>query len=142
MILPKYIDGFSIPYLYDGETMALLELDAKEDLPLIKELQSIDNNCENLSHSSTAFLSESIKELPRNTYANQIEKTNISPLSVVLPITSSCNLNCPYCFAQTKDGDFTFKNYTEADIEKLIQRLYAINKGQPRYLYSLVASLC
>lgn len=129
MILPKYIDGFSIPYLYDGETMALLELDAKEDLSLIKELQSIDNNCENLSHSSIAFLSESIKELPRNTYANQIEKTNISPLSVVLPITSSCNLNCPYCFAQTKDGDFTFKNYTEADIEKLIQRLYAINKG-------------
>lgn len=129
MILPKYIDGFSIPYLYDGETMALLELDAKEDLSLIKELQLIDNNGETLSHNSIAFLSESIKELPRNTYANQIEKTNILPLSVVLPITSSCNLNCPYCFAQTKDGDFTFKNYTEADIEKLIQRLYAINKG-------------
>lgn len=130
MILPKYIDGHPIPYLYDGETMSLLELDAKEDFALIGELQSIDNNkCENLSHSSIAFLSDNIKDLPLNTYVNQIAKTNILPLSVILPITSSCNLNCPYCFAQTKEGDSTFKNYTEVDVEKLIQRLYTINKG-------------
>lgn len=130
MILPKYIDGHPIPYLYDGETMTLLELDAKKDFALIGELQSIDNNkCENLSHSSIAFLSDNIKDLPLNTYVNQIAKTNILPLSVILPITSSCNLNCPYCFAQTKEGDFTFKNYTEADVEKLIHRLYTINKG-------------
>lgn len=130
MILPKYINGHSTPYVYDGETMALLELDAKEDFALIKALQLINSDKnEHLSHDSLAFLSDNLKDLPLNTYTNQIERINILPLSVILPITSSCNLNCPYCFAQTKEGDFTFKNYKETDVEKLIQRLYTINKG-------------
>ena len=134
MILPKYINGLSIPYLYDGESMTLFELDAREDYSLIEELQSVGNNYENLSHSSVAFLNDNIKDLPRNTYVNQIGKANILPLSVILPISSSCNLNCPYCFAQTNEGHFNFKNYTKTDIEKLIQRLYTINKGKKTLL--------
>lgn len=134
MILPKYIEGQSIPYLYDGETMALLKLDINKDQSLIREVQSTDNNHKKLSYISREFLNDNIKELPLNTYANQIEHTKILPLAVILPITSSCNLNCPYCFAQTNKGDFNFKNYTEADIERLIQRLYIINKGEKTLL--------
>ena len=90
MILPKYIEGQSIPYLYDGETMALLKLDINKDQSLIREVQSTDNNHKKLSYISREFLNDNIKELPLNTYANQIEHTKILPLAVILPITSSC----------------------------------------------------
>lgn len=129
MILPKYIGGNSSSYLYEGETMALLELDSKEDKALVDELMSIESLGGHLTQGTSELLSENIKDLPLNSYANQIEKTNLLPLSVILPITSSCNLKCPYCFAQTTEGNFTFKNYSDSDIEKLIQRLYKINKG-------------
>ena len=36
----------------------------------------------------------------------------------VLPIAACCNLNCPYCFAQT-DGGFNFGNFTENDIDRV-----------------------
>lgn len=129
MILPKYIDGDLSSYLYEGETMALLELDAKEDEALINELVSIEDSSGNLTQDTSELLSDNIKDLPLNSYTNQIEKTKVLPLSVILPITSSCNLKCPYCFAQTTEGKFSFKNYSDSDIEKLIQRLYKINQG-------------
>lgn len=95
MILPKYIDGDSSSYLYEGETMALLELDAKENEALINELVSIEGSCRNLTQGTSELLSDNIKDFPLNSYTNQIEKTKILPLSVILPITSSCNLKCP-----------------------------------------------
>ncbi|GEM_PF-1118909 len=45
---------------------------------------------------------------------------------IVLPIAGHCNLNCPYCFAQT-DGGFHFRDYTEKDIVNVIDFLIAKN---------------
>jgi uncharacterized protein len=39
--------------------------------------------------------------------------------TTVLPIASSCNLNCPYCFAQT-DGGFHFGDFTTESIDNII----------------------
>ena len=59
MILPKYIDGDLSSYLYEGETMALLELDAKEDEALINELVSIEDSSGNLTQDTSELCDSS-----------------------------------------------------------------------------------
>lgn len=46
-----------------------------------------------------------------------------------MPIAASCNLNCPYCFAQT-DGGFHFGNFTKKDIDRIAAFLVEKNTDE------------
>ena len=65
------------------------------------------------------YVSKTIANGPATTYSDIGDNYNPSYDVVVLPIAGMCNLNCPYCFAQT-DGGFNFPNYTKKDVEKVI----------------------
>jgi radical SAM protein with 4Fe4S-binding SPASM domain len=58
-----------------------------------------------------------------------VEISDVSFNSIVLPISGSCNLRCPYCFAQT-NGKFNFKNYTKDDVDKTIKYIIENNPDE------------
>lgn len=49
----------------------------------------------------------------------QIGLANYKLNTVILPISGKCNLKCPYCFAQTKNG-FGFEDMSEVEISNII----------------------
>lgn len=104
--------------LYDGETMAIFPLDNFEDRKLLDELFSGE-----LSEDSKEELKYNTKGLKNNNWGN-LEKNYVTTFSsIVLPISSACNLNCPYCFAQTSKGGFNFKDFKREDIDKLLKAI-------------------
>lgn len=64
------------------------------------------------------FVCKTLSSAPKSLLNKKIDTDVEEYRSIVLPIAASCNLNCPYCFAQT-DGGFKFPNYTKEDIEKV-----------------------
>ena len=74
------------------------------------------------------FISQTIISAPDSTLI--ITDKNKAPEynTVVLPIASDCNLNCPYCFAQT-DGGFHFGNFDNENIMKTLDFVVAENKS-------------
>jgi radical SAM protein with 4Fe4S-binding SPASM domain len=74
------------------------------------------------------FIHEKISEAPVSPVSRQdINRTEF--IEVVLPIAACCNLNCPYCFAQT-DGGFHFGNFTEKDIDRVAAFLVEKNTDE------------
>lgn len=71
------------------------------------------------------YVCKTIDNAPASSYHTyDISQVNFS--HVVLPIAGHCNLNCPYCFAQT-DGGFHFNDYTEKDITDIVD--FLVNKN-------------
>lgn len=65
------------------------------------------------------FICNTIKAGPPLTNMTIMDITKEDFNAIVLPIAAACNLDCPYCFAQT-DGGFKFGNFTEKDIESIV----------------------
>lgn len=101
--------GEDVRLLYHGDSMGLFPLDTQKD----KEFENWVQTC--------------IDELPTTPIANSEELSSSKLKTLILPVASSCNLRCPYCFAQTNAGDFQFSDYTEEDIDRLLVLLGEYN---------------
>ena len=76
------------------------------------------------------FIHETISKSPISPVLGQdINHENYT--QVILPIAACCNLNCPYCFAQT-DGGFRFENFTERDIDRVAAFLVEKNTDEDK----------
>ncbi len=75
---------------------------------------------EDVCQQVISYINRTIANAPSTIYSD-IKTDVYQPYFdvVVLPIAGMCNLNCPYCFAQT-DGGFNFPNFTEKDIDKVV----------------------
>ena len=124
----KYIEENHRSYLFEGNSMAMLEFDIDERHELLSDFNN--GNDDALTLSGQQYLHEAIQELAPNTYVNELSRVKVLPLVVVIPIASSCNLKCPYCFAQTNSGKFNFNGFSESDIERLVSRLKEINQDE------------
>jgi radical SAM protein with 4Fe4S-binding SPASM domain len=72
------------------------------------------------------FISNKITTAPNTTNYGEFDTNQNNYRAIVLPIAAKCNLNCPYCFAQTGEG-FNFDNFTTKDIERIAT--FLINKN-------------
>ena len=109
-------------------------LDINEDRQKIDFLMSLSRNGFRQTRRlfGTTFdelYSEICSIIQSNPNSISIRTQNRTPrfLNNVLPIASTCNLNCPYCFAQV-DGDFHFNAYTQKDIINTISFIVSQNK--------------
>ena len=114
---------------FHAPTMKIISLDKKKDSEIIRFLQSFTENGPQITRrimrgDYDLYYSQICNILESAPYSTTIRSKNNSPIlaNVVLPIASSCNLCCPYCFAQTNNG-FHFKSYTKGDIERTITLL-------------------
>lgn len=73
------------------------------------------------------FITEKIQETYKPINSEKIDTSINTFASVVLPISGSCNLSCPYCFAQI-NGKFNFDNFNLDDVEKVIDFIVTQNK--------------
>ena len=90
----KYIEENHRSYLFEGNSMAMLEFDIDERHELLSDFNN--GNDDALTLSGQQYLHEAIQELAPNTYVNELSRVKVLPLVVVIPIASSCNLKCPY----------------------------------------------
>ncbi len=74
------------------------------------------------------FIQNKINNAPKTVFFKSPERNKEYFTNIVLPISASCNLNCPYCFAQT-DGGFKFSDYSEADIQEIVD--FIVKKNDP-----------
>lgn len=137
VLSPKHISENGRDYLFEGASMAIFELDSHSDERLISELKKASDEDRILSRECRDLLAENINELFPNNIINKTSNEKALPLAVILPISSGCNLNCSYCFAQTNGGKFNFHSYTESDMERLITTLDTINCGESTTLIFL-----
>jgi radical SAM protein with 4Fe4S-binding SPASM domain len=72
------------------------------------------------------FICNKIATAPKTTNYGVIDANQNNYTAIVLPIAAKCNLNCPYCFAQTDKG-FHFDNFTTKDIERIAT--FLVNKN-------------
>jgi len=73
------------------------------------------------------FIIEKINSAPITNIYTSLDSQNKKYVSVVLPISARCNLNCPYCFAKTDKG-YNFQNFTTQSIDKIAEFLIKNNK--------------
>ena len=74
-------------------------------------------------------ISNAPKTVSNDNFDNKKEFFN----AIVLPISDKCNLNCPYCFAQT-NGSFKFKSFTKQDIEQTIKFVVSKNENKEQQI--------
>lgn len=65
------------------------------------------------------FICKKIRKAPKSLVWDGLDTSEENFINVILPISAECNLQCPYCFAQTGSG-FQFENYTELEIKNTI----------------------
>lgn len=81
------------------------------------------------------FINKKISTAPQTVCFENDSKGKEFFSNIVLPISAHCNLNCPYCFAQT-DGGFNFSDYTETDIKNIVH--FIVNKNEPKTPINLI----
>ena len=70
-------------------------------------------------HELYDFICKTIKKAPQLTNMEYPDLQTENFNTVILPISAGCNLNCPYCFAQT-DGGFHFGDFTANDLDRIV----------------------
>lgn len=127
----------SIVLFFHAATLQMYPLDKKEDKELIEFLKSLSEDGTRKTKKKYGekfeecleFVSKTISEGPRCGYS-RIKTDEASYNQVILPIAASCNLACPYCFAQT-DGGFHFGAYDEKKIAATIDYVVEHSNGKP-----------
>lgn len=125
--------GGDVKLFYDSNSMGIFPLDINEDKEIISYLESLKEtpNLTIRDEEIEQWLNMCISEIPNSPEINNEDLSNPSPRALVLPIASSCNLKCPYCFAQTNQGTFNFTDYSQEDIDKLLIQLKEYAKVEP-----------
>lgn len=72
------------------------------------------------------FINQKVAIAPPSSEIKKIKTTKEKYETIVLPISATCNLSCPYCFAQTENG-FGFKNFQKEDIDNIVKFLVKKN---------------
>ena len=132
-----------ITLFFHTETMQIYPINDKE-LLFFLELFEAKGEEEILQYYKQNEV-ESIKEIINQTLALAPKSIQYVPdenqpteyNTVVLPMAAECNLNCPYCFAQTDDG-FHFGNFTNDDIAKTLEFVVAEHKSYDRNFFCIV----
>lgn len=128
----------SIVLFYHAATMQMYPLDREDDKDLVEFLEYLSANGKRATRKKYSsekyeeilnFVNETIASGPRSKYS-RLEKDTIAYSQIVLPIAASCNLACPYCFAQT-DGGFHFGSFNEKKIEDTIDFIVAHRNKMP-----------
>lgn len=102
--------------LFHGKSLSLLSID--EGSSVLQKLIESDNG--NLSMLYDEYFQEYLDSIPKSIIGNT-EETLVQDLStIVLPISSNCNLTCPYCFAKPDGKNMNFKDFTEKDVDRLL----------------------
>ena len=138
-----------IKLFYHGDSMGLFPLDVQEDKELISYLNKTENmQIKNKDEEIENWINSCIDDLPTHSRININENFEPKLQTLVLPIASSCNLKCPYCFAQTSDGGFAYSDYNEESIDNLLMLLKKYNHqtsttlvffgGEPLIRYDLI----
>ena len=111
------------------EFLIIFEKYGEEDLFKYYSKNEVESIKESINHTLTS----APKSILFTSDKNQPPEYN----TVVLPIVSDCNLNCPYCFAQT-DGGFHFGNFSKEDIVKILEFIVKENKLHSRKFFCIV----
>jgi len=127
----------SIILFYHAATLQMYPLDKEEDKVLVEFLESMEKDGARKTRKKYGekyeeyldFVDKTISEGPRCGYS-RIKEDEASYNHIVLPIAASCNLACPYCFAQT-DGGFHFGAYNEKKIAATVDYAVAHSNGKP-----------
>ena len=132
----------NITLFFHTETLQIYPIKDKLILDFLKDFKNFGNKIlNNKNQEIYEFISETIANAPHST---KIISENVNATeyqAIVLPISAKCNLNCPYCFAQTESG-FNFNDFTEEDIDSIVKFLAKkINIKSNLQLFSLVENL-
>lgn len=73
------------------------------------------------------FICNTLKSGPQLTNMPVLDSRSENFDIIILPIAASCNLNCPYCFAQS-NGGFQFGDFTEENVEAIVDFLIKSRK--------------
>jgi len=146
-IEPKHIKLIKIDaetfLFYHIETMQIYPIN---DVELIHFLELFAVHGEKDIHNyfskeEIEFYKENIDNViassPKSTIAAFDENQQSDYNTVVLPIVSDCNLNCPYCFAHSESG-FNFGSFTNDDIVKTLEFVVNENKLKNKKNFSIV----
>ena len=68
------------------------------------------------------YIIKKINTSPITTIYPDLDNQNKKYITIVLPISAKCNLNCPYCFAKTDNG-YNFQNFTTQSINEIAEFL-------------------
>lgn len=79
------------------------------------------------------FISDTIADGPKTAIVKGFRKDQVDFSTIVLPISASCTLSCPYCFAQTDEG-FRFEDYTIESIAKIVDFVMKQNEGNEKLI--------
>ncbi len=134
----KFFEISNQPFVFDRETSQVILLNEVETPQLVQNLRAFDKG-NSFSYGEEALIDadelfDVINSGPASTLVNDLKHVKPSYSSLVLPIASQCNLKCPYCFAQTNHGGFSFPSYNEDAIDRLLDRLHELNGDTPTTL--------
>lgn len=127
IVLFFHSESLQIYPLYDESILSFLRMYKQEGYEKTKSSYSEQDFYE-LYH----FGCKTIRKYPGTVIPSLQDSQTESFNNIVLPITAGCNLNCPYCFAQT-DGGFHFGNFTNNAIDQVANFLISnnFNKSTP-----------
>ena len=100
-----------------------LQLYPLKDKRLISFLQSIKEGGIRLAQELSDykdinnFIINKIVSAPSTSRYNEADRSKNDFTHIVLPISSSCNLSCPYCFVYAGNG-INFRSYTQEDVKR------------------------
>ena len=114
--------------VFHGKSLCLLSA-TKDTSPEIFNLIEEKKNEFKIPYDK-AF-QEFLDNIATNNVANTESALSPKLDTLVLPISSGCNLICPYCFAKTKKGSANYKDFTERDVDALLALLHEKNKDIP-----------
>jgi radical SAM protein with 4Fe4S-binding SPASM domain len=114
-----------------NETLQIYPIFEDELLMFLKKYKKLGaktviNNYEN--QQILNFVSDKIINAPLSISVKRNNIKNKGFTTIVLPIAATCNLACPYCFAQSENG-FNYENFTEKDVDSIVTFLIDKNKN-------------
>ena len=68
------------------------------------------------------FVNDKVAIAPSPSKIKKINTKKEKFETIILPIAATCNLSCPYCFAQTENG-FGFNSFEKKDIDSIVKFL-------------------
>lgn len=158
-LLPQHIHFIEIDktqtLFFHSETLQIYPLHNENEilsfLHLIKEngLKDAQVKYGKNFNNIYKYVTDTLFSTPTHVISSNPNEKHICYETVIVPISSHCNLACPYCFAQTDRG-FHFGEYTKEHIVQLLSFIMSQKKdyespttlvffgGEPLLKYDLI----